>query len=46
MAPVAWVERREEPEEGTWPVGVPKEEEEEDVTDVLPAVGGDESSNV
>jgi hypothetical protein len=46
MAPVEWVERREEPGEVIWPVGAPKEEEEEEVMDVLPAVGGDESSNV
>jgi hypothetical protein len=46
MAPVEWVEPREEPEEGVWPVGVPKGEEEEEVVDVLPAVGGSESSNV
>jgi hypothetical protein len=46
MAPKEWVEPREEPEEGGWPVGAPKEEEEEEVMDVLPAVDSDESSNV
>jgi hypothetical protein len=46
MVPVEWDEPREEPEEVGWPVGAPTKEEEEEVMDVLPAVGVDESSNV